>query len=97
MLKSLAGRLLALKILAVVAGTAAAGGVAYAAVNGNLDTPNNHAAPIAQSKAAGSEDESSSASSSDESSSSGSSSASESDSESASGSESESESASGTP
>jgi hypothetical protein len=36
-IKSVAGRLLALKVLAITAGMATAGGVAYAAVNGNLD------------------------------------------------------------
>src|SRR3954451_16406141 len=35
-LRRVAGRLLALKIVAVAAGTAVAGGVAYAAVSGNL-------------------------------------------------------------
>ena len=44
MLKSVAGRLLALKILAVVAGTAAAGGVAYAAVSDTMNTPHGNSA-----------------------------------------------------
>jgi hypothetical protein len=52
MLTSVAGRLLALKILAVVAGTAAAGGVAYAAANGNPTTSNGHAAVAGASSGA---------------------------------------------
>src|SRR4051812_10814358 len=44
MLKSVAGRLLALKILAVVAGTAAAGGVAYAAVSDTVTSPHGNSA-----------------------------------------------------
>jgi hypothetical protein len=71
MLKSVAGRLLALKILAVAAGTAAAGGVAYAAVNGNLDSPNGNSSAVATdgSDAPGSSGADSSAPGSDDSSS----------------------------
>jgi hypothetical protein len=47
MLKSVAGRLLALKILAVTAGAAAAGGVAYAATADHIGTPNAHSAVAA--------------------------------------------------
>ena len=97
MLKSVAGRLLALKVLAAVAGTAAAGGVAYAAVNGNLEhSPNGNSAAVA-GKSAGApsrNDESSSTGSDDSSSASGTASQ---PSESASGTESGSEGPKGTP
>src|SRR4051794_6861115 len=58
MLKSVAGRLLALKILAVVAGTAAAGGVAYAAVSDNLGAPHGSAAASAHDSSDPSESDS---------------------------------------
>ena len=70
MLTSVAGRLLALKILAVVAGTAAAGGVAYAAANGNLTSANGHAAVAGASSGAPEGSAASSGSSSSDSSSS---------------------------
>src|SRR4051794_21467102 len=71
MLKSVAGRLLALKVLAIAAGTAAAGGVAYAAVSGNLDSPNGSSSAVASgsSGAPGSSGAESSAPGSDDSSS----------------------------
>ena len=62
MLKSVAGRLLALKILAVTAGAAAAGGVAYAATTGDLAAPHGQSALHANAHSSGapeSDDESS--------------------------------------
>lgn len=99
-LKTLAGKLLALKILAIAAGTAAAGGVAYAAVNGSLDSPHGSSAVVAgeSSGAPGSSGADSSAPGSDESSSGMSGSGSESESSgSSSGSESGKPSESNTP
>ena len=64
MLKSVAGRLLALKVLAVTAGAAAAGGVAYAATTGDLPTGHGKSALHANadsSAAPASDDDSSSA------------------------------------
>jgi hypothetical protein len=99
MLKSVAGRLLALKILAVVAGTAAAGGVAYAAVSDNVITPHGNSAAASHHPGQGDDSDSddSSGSSSAESSDSDEPSGSDTGSESGSGSESASGSDTGSP
>jgi len=71
MLKSVAGRLLALKVLAVTAGAAAAGGVAYAATTGDLSVPHGQSALHANAHSSGapeSDDESSSSEGTDSSS-----------------------------
>ena len=54
MLKSVAGRLLALKVLAITAGAAAAGGVAYAATAGDRPTTHGQSALHANAHSSGS-------------------------------------------
>jgi len=103
MLKSVVGRALALKILALVAGTAAAGGVAYAAVSDTIDNPSNGAAhgksalAPGQTKSHGDDDSSSASGSESDDPSDGSSSASGSESDEPSGSDSSSPSSSPSP